>query len=469
MKTKLTIASALLLSLAISCKKAEKKSDNLPANQNKLSLTNANQLLADPPETWQEHWFEHNQLLQRVYSDTSIAVYYDNEVSRSITWPNTFLAQVWNYTKQKYGSFGTDPRLYVILHTGKYGGGHPSTYMDAGHDYRNVIDCGSNSSSAWLTGTGNDLDLTTHEVGHILEGASKNVHGSPAFDIWHDSKFMEIYNYDVYVGLGRTADAQRWYNLIINNSDNYPRTATHWFKDWWYPIYTQQGNAASINNYFVLLAQYFPKTTVFNGINNISQYSRKLNFGEFIHFWSGATGIDLKPLALTAFGTLDEQGNNWATQLQQARTTFPSINYSKDITSEATLSVSNENSGGSTAAEGSSRLTDSYYNTKFFLGSYPTTFWAQLTFPTAKVINTYSITSGNDLPDRDPKNWKLMGSNNGSTFVQVDIRSNETFASRNQTKKYSFSNTNAYKYFRLQITGNNGSPDLQLSEWRLLQ
>lgn len=466
MKTKLMLLPALLLLLGTSCKKSQETGALLSANNK--AVVNSGQVLTDPPETWQEHWFEHNQLLKRVFNDTSVVVYFDDDVSRTITWPNTYLAQVWNYTKQKYGSFGADPRLYVILHTGKYGGGHPSTYMDASHDYRNVIDCGSNSSTAWLSGTGNDLDLTTHEVGHIVEGASKNIHGSPSFNIWHDSKFMELYIYDVYKGLGRTDDAQRWYNLVLGNSDTYPRANSHWFKDWWYPIYTQQGNAASINNYFVLLSMYFPKHTVSNGITNINEYIGSLNFGQFVHFWSGATGIDLAPLALTAFGNLDEQGNDWTVQLQQARTAFPGVTYSKDVTSQATITVSNENSGGAAGAEGSFKLTDSFYNTKFFVGSYPAGFWAQLTFPSAKAVSKYTITSGNDLPDRDPKSWKLAGSNDGSNFVQLDLRSGETFPARNQTKIYSFNNTTPYKYYRLSVTANNGSPDLQLSEWRLL-
>jgi hypothetical protein len=217
------------------------------------------------------------------------------------------------------------------------------------------------------------------------------------------------------------------------------------------------------------LAQYFPKETVNNGQGNIVRFSRSMNYGEFIHFWSGATGIDLKPLALSAFGSLDEQGNNWTTQLNTAKTAFPNVSYLKDITSQATVSVSNENSGGASASEGSSKLADSYYNTKFFLGGYPTTFWAQLTFPSSQVVKGYTITAGNDAPDRDPKGWKLMGSNDGINFTQLDIRSNESFGLRRQTKKILIGNTTAYKYYKLFVTSNNGSVDLQFSEWRLLQ
>jgi hypothetical protein len=79
------------------------------------------------PATWQEHWFEHNQLVTRVYSDADIAVYYDNDVDRNITWMNKFAGDVWRYTKKTYGDFGGKPQLYAVFHAYKYGGGHPST------------------------------------------------------------------------------------------------------------------------------------------------------------------------------------------------------------------------------------------------------------------------------------------------------------------------------------------------------
>jgi hypothetical protein len=274
----------------------------------------ATALLADPPATWQEHWFEHVQLLNRKFFDNDVAVYFDNDVNPNISWPNTYLGDVWRYTKSVYGSFGTDARLFAIFHTGKYSGGHPSTYFDASHDNRNVIDVGSNSSNAWLSGTGNDLDITTHEVAHIVEGASKGVHGSPAFNIWGDSKWAEIFIYDVYVGMGRTADATRWYNLVINGSDNFPRAGTQWFKNWFYPIYQLKG-AAGLNQYFTLLAQYFPK--------NGQDYARNLNMGEFVHFWSGAVGRNLKAQATTAFGWT----STYESQFNRARRDFPGVTY----------------------------------------------------------------------------------------------------------------------------------------------
>lgn len=307
--------SAIALCFGCSKQDAVTKEDNTPAQT------------GNAPDTWQEHWFEHNQVLNRVFQDTSVAVYFDKDVNSSIKWPNTYMAQVWNYTKKTYGKFGSDTQLYAVFHTAKYSGGHPSTFMDASHDYRNVIDVGSSGTTAWTSGTGNDLDIVTHEVGHIVEGASKGIHGSPALNIWHDSKWMEIYIYDVYLGLGKTADAQRWFNLMQNTKDTYPRANTQWFKNWFYPIYNGYGKAAVLNKFFTLLAQNFPKHTWNNGKTDFPEYTGSLNMGEFVHFWSGAAGTDLKALALTAFGTKDEQGNDWTVQLTAAKTKYTGVKY----------------------------------------------------------------------------------------------------------------------------------------------
>lgn len=113
-------------------------------------------------------------MLTRHYFDSDLAVYFDPDVDKSITWMNTYLHDVWVYTKRIYGEFGDDPRLYAIFHTGRYSGGHPATYFDDQKSYRNAIDVGSLASNAWESGTGNDLDVSTHEVSHIVEGKQLN-------------------------------------------------------------------------------------------------------------------------------------------------------------------------------------------------------------------------------------------------------------------------------------------------------
>ncbi|RYZ84343.1 MAG: hypothetical protein EOO68_31760, partial [Moraxellaceae bacterium] len=192
-----------------------------------------------PPDTWQEHWFEHNQIVSKFFSDNDVAIYYDKDVNRNITWMNKFTGDVWRYTKQTYGDFGGKPHLYAIFHAYKYGGGHPSTWWDAHHDYRNVIDMGQ--AGDWETQGGWNIGIITHEISHIVELGSKGIHGSPAFGIWHDSKWAEIYHYDVLLNLGMTAAANEAYNDTVNNVDDFPRANTYWFRDWFYPIYSKHG------------------------------------------------------------------------------------------------------------------------------------------------------------------------------------------------------------------------------------
>ncbi len=459
----LSVAAALLWLLAFACSKrfTTDSTNTLARNVTPLDA-------APPPATWKEHWFEHNQLLYLRFYDTSDAIYFDNDVDTTIHWPEAYMGQVWDYTKSIYGSFGSDTKLWAIFHAGKYSGGHPSTYFDTSHDLRNVIDVGSSDPEAWTAGTGNDIDLVTHEVGHIVEGASKCIHNSPAFAIWHDSKWMEIYQYDVYAGLGRSADVTRWYNLKVPTTDDFPRAGTHWFRDWFYPLYNGFGKTATLNKFFSLLAQYFPKHTVSNGVFSYPEYTRSMNMGEFVHFWSGAAGADLKQLALQAFGNLDESGNDWTVQLTQAKTDFPNIKYT-DFTAQGTLSVNEENSGGASATEGSLKLIDNSYTTKFFHGGFVSPLEATLHFPSSHVLGSYTITSGNDAADRDPKNWQVLGSNNGSTWFVLDTRTNQSFPLRNQTIQYRISNTTAYTYYKLSVSATNGSPDFQASEWRLTE
>ncbi len=271
-------------------------------------------LAGAPSETWTEHWFEHNQVMKLVdYSDW-VVLYVDDDVNRDdLGWVMPFFAQVWQYTVTHYGQFtdGTrDGRVYVLLHQGKYSGGHPSTYFDASHDYRNVADVGPGPHTV---GT---YAIPVHEVGHIVELASRGVHGSPAFGIWGDSKWAEFYIYDVYMGLGMTSEAAQAYDDFVAKSDDFPEGhTTFWFRDWFYPLWRDHGHVQVMANYFQLLADHFPK--------NGDSFARGLNMGEYVHFTSGAAGTDLKELATLAFGWSDAR----QAEFDQAKLDFPAITY----------------------------------------------------------------------------------------------------------------------------------------------
>ncbi|WP_285008241.1 basic secretory protein-like protein [Pedobacter faecalis] len=141
----------------------------------------------------------------------------------------------------------------------------------------------------------------------------------------------------------------------------------------------------------------------------------------------------------------------------------------KDITSLATLFVSTENQFGKASKEGSPKLIDNDKATKYLIQSYTPAFYIQFSFAEPKLIASYAFTSGDDADGRDPENWTVTGSLDGSTWVQLDKQDYEFFPERTQTKRYYFVNPTAYKYYRVNITGIRGGGLFQLSELRLFQ
>jgi predicted outer membrane repeat protein len=96
-------------------------------------------------------------------------------------------------------------------------------------------------------------------------------------------------------------------------------------------------------------------------------------------------------------------------------------------------------------------------------------------FATPQVISAYSITSGNDAPERDPSDWLLQGSQDGTHWVQLHSVSGALFLAPSSATPGNgrfltldfghgtssgnpdFSNATAFKYYGLFITKNHGS------------
>ncbi len=137
--------------------------------------------------------------------------------------------------------------------------------------------------------------------------------------------------------------------------------------------------------------------------------------------------------------------------------------WSDDTKDQASASAQNAPS------EGAAQAFDGRTSTKWYNSDASPTGWLRFQYGggTAWVVSQYSISSANDAPTRDPRDWQFQGSNDGSTWTTLDTRSGETFPSRFQTKTYTFANTTAYRYYRLNITADNSGTGLQLSELTL--
>lgn len=141
-----------------------------------------------------------------------------------------------------------------------------------------------------------------------------------------------------------------------------------------------------------------------------------------------------------------------------------------DISANATLTVSDEHPDGQFAGEGSNKLIDGDITTKFLTFDYTADFWMQQDFEEIVTINAYTVTSGNDAPERDPLNWTLAGSNDGgTTWEAIDTITEATFSDRNKVNIYQLESEESYSSYRFFITEIAGETTLlQISEWRLL-
>ncbi|WP_157309900.1 discoidin domain-containing protein [Chitinophaga tropicalis] len=138
-----------------------------------------------------------------------------------------------------------------------------------------------------------------------------------------------------------------------------------------------------------------------------------------------------------------------------------------DITN-TNISYKTQYENTSNANETSGKLVDNNINTKFLLFNFSTV-WAQLEFATPQTTGAYTMTSANDAPGRDPKNWTIEGSDNGTDWTVLDTRTNQAFGSRFLTVKYTFSNQVAFKFYRLNVSAVGSGTLFQLAEWRLLK
>ncbi len=83
-------------------------------------------------------------------------------------------------------------------------------------------------------------------------------------------------------------------------------------------------------------------------------------------------------------------------------------------------------------------------------------------------ITAYTITSPHFKPERDPRDWEFQGSEDGTHWITLDTRRDQTFPLRFYEVEYSLPKPAAYRYFRLNVTANNGDNDLHIADLKLL-
>lgn len=122
-------------------------------------------------------------------------------------------------------------------------------------------------------------------------------------------------------------------------------------------------------------------------------------------------------------------------------------------------------SGENPPVEIKEKLMDGVSKSKWLVAA--TSGWVQYDMGSPKQVTRYSLTTASDVAARDPKNWTLQGSDTASSWVTVDTRSSYTFTARQQTRHFTLSSPATYRYYRLNITLNNGDTNTQLAGFEL--
>jgi hypothetical protein len=313
------------------------KATNAAGSSSYSATVNAPTTSVSPPATWKEAWHGHTDELTLVYGSANLSVYRDPWVmtvpnAAAIAWLTPALEEAWAYVKANYSMY-SGPYLAVVLNQAGTVGGHKYTFASvmpaytSENSYRELLYSLSDDWSVADYGfAGFKFPSLMHELNHIVEGNNNEVRNSPSYAVWKDSHWGEIFMYDLYLHLATvpathvtTALAEELKAQWWDARDDGDR----WLQDWYYPLYQGTlGNTSANQKGVAFLAKYFQLLSQ-NLTVSANMYSRSINLGEYIHFCSGAAGVNLLNAATTAFHLYRRP--EALAQLAQAQVDFPAV------------------------------------------------------------------------------------------------------------------------------------------------
>lgn len=125
-------------------------------------------------------------------------------------------------------------------------------------------------------------------------------------------------------------------------------------------------------------------------------------------------------------------------------------------------------SGENPPGEVTEKLADGLNWTKWL--TFADSGYVQYDLGVPTMVRRYRLQSALDAPERDPRNWILKGSNDGSNFTNIDPRQGVAFNNRSETQEYKIALPGTYRYYRLDISSNRAptaANSTQLAQWRL--
>jgi PKD repeat protein len=103
--------------------------------------------------------------------------------------------------------------------------------------------------------------------------------------------------------------------------------------------------------------------------------------------------------------------------------------------------------------EGINNLIDGNDGSKFL--SFSNNVSVEFSAAKPYALKGYALISGNDAPERDPAEWTVEGSADGTTWIELDSRSGQTFGSRGEKRTFEMlTNEVEYQHYRFSFANN---------------
>jgi hypothetical protein len=126
-------------------------------------------------------------------------------------------------------------------------------------------------------------------------------------------------------------------------------------------------------------------------------------------------------------------------------------------------------------AESPAMALDNAFDTKWLSFQPAGTFYQFEFLGNTENVRSYTITSANDLPERDPYSWIFEGSFDGAIFIPLDVQTEVDFTRRFQTQGFNVENFDGFPFYRFSLQTelgaggpNPGDPNsIQIAEFEL--
>jgi len=142
------------------------------------------------------------------------------------------------------------------------------------------------------------------------------------------------------------------------------------------------------------------------------------------------------------------------------------VDYGVDVCTGGTATASSQN-----GAEGPANAFDdssSSFWTSSLGASLPQWLKYDLGSGNSRIARKFTLMARTADPNGKPSNFKLQGSNDDSNWDDLHTVTGETW-STDGPKEYTFSNSTAYRYYRLYITSTSGGTYVQVRELEIME